>query len=157
MIKKVSLERLSYVCIEPRNKKVFSFIATTSQVDAKDCYTFSGLRVHASGVLTATPVKGHAKRFPEACSRAITMVVESNQRAEAEAALVGARAQLLSCPSHSAAATAPIIPRLDVDDYHAQVRDRRVKLAAVVLAHDEQSAMAGLVDPGVHRTAVVLV
>ena len=44
VIKKVSLERLSYVSIESRNKKVFSFIATTAQVDSKDCYVFSGLQ-----------------------------------------------------------------------------------------------------------------
>ena len=34
-------------------------------------------------------VKGHAKRFPDACRRAIKIVVDSNARAEAEAALVG--------------------------------------------------------------------
>lgn len=81
LFKKVPITNLSYVAVDPRNKKVFSFIEHEARLNRKTCYTFS--------------VKKHAESFKTACNDAIKALLDAGHRAEAEAALIAAATPIM--------------------------------------------------------------
>ncbi|EGD76512.1 TK/HMTK protein kinase [Salpingoeca rosetta] len=81
LIKKVPLNNLSWVCTDPRNKHLFSFIYHESRTNKMDCYTFS--------------LKKNGKVFVKACNAAIADMVAEGSRAEAEAMLIAASTPIM--------------------------------------------------------------
>lgn len=78
---KVPLEDLTYVGLDPRNKKLFSIIVHDVKLDNKQCYTFS--------------VKGKAHEIPDACNKALSQALKLSNRAEAEASLIAAATTIM--------------------------------------------------------------
>eukprot|EP00043_Microstomoeca_roanoka_P019180 m.212758 g.212758 ORF g.212758 m.212758 type:complete len:1003 (-) comp16950_c2_seq1:283-3291(-) len=81
LIKKVPLTNLSWVCTDPRNKYLFSFIYHEPRTNKMDCYTFS--------------LKKNGKAFVKACNSALADMVAEESRAEAEALLIAASTPIM--------------------------------------------------------------
>ena len=120
VIKKVPLENLSFVNIDSRNKKVFSFIAVDPQLDTRTCYAFS--------------VRKHAELFPKACRQALDRLLAGAKLAESSA--------------HQVASAAPIIDRVDVDKYQDTIKKATLARSKGNSLTLEAQKVGALMDPG---------
>eukprot|EP00730_Choanoeca_flexa_P005658 TRINITY_DN11993_c0_g1_i10.p1 TRINITY_DN11993_c0_g1~~TRINITY_DN11993_c0_g1_i10.p1 ORF type:complete len:1151 (+),score=343.28 TRINITY_DN11993_c0_g1_i10:249-3701(+) len=81
LLVKVPMPNLSWVCTDPRNKQLFSFLAHEARLHTVECHTFSAKR--------------NGKHFVTACKRLIADLVADGSRAEAEAAMIAAVAPIM--------------------------------------------------------------
>eukprot|EP01147_Barroeca_monosierra_P009266 gene9266-1543_t len=102
LLKKVSLSNLSWVCTDPRNKHLFSFVYHEPRANRIEFHTFS--------------MKKKGKEFVKACNSAIADMTAESSRAEAEAMLIAANTPIM--PISLETRTAAPMTAKEQQDHH---------------------------------------